>query len=188
MARRHSTVTKNGSLWAMSLLAAGLGATACGDKNGDSGEDTTGEVVDGGGTGDDSCGGTAPVISEITCQNLGLAHYEDGDYPQLLMTMAVTDDDGDLSSYSAEVYFDDTVDGTVATDSSPFDPVSGSTSSETCNTASANLGVTLVITGGRPEFDTEYEWAFIVNDAAGQSSDPYVLTCRTPKSDGTWEE
>lgn len=165
-------------------LCLGLALVGCGDKEGDSAS-AFGEEVEGGGSGSEECGGTAPVITEVVCENIGLQEYETGTYPQLLMRMQVTDADKDIHQYSAEVYFDETEDGSVLLDSSPFDPVSGSTSEASCNTDDASINFGLVITGGNPSFDTVYEWALVVKDAQGLASDPYVLTCATPKEDGS---
>ncbi len=168
------------------MLAAGIFAAAgCGDKDGDSGDDGAGgEELEGGG-GTTECGGEAPVIVSMSCENMGLQASDSGDYPMLRMSLEVTDADGDLDSYTAEIYFDETIDGSVLADSSPFDPVAGTTSEAVCNTTSADLNLGMLSTGGNPAFDTEYEWSVIVSDAAGLASAPFVLTCFTPKADGT---
>lgn len=173
----------------MSALAIGLGACG-GDKEDTGGGGDEGEVIDadGGDGGDDSdtCGGTPPVIEELRCENTGLQPDEVGNPTPTLTLWALTSDaDADLSFYTLNIYFDDVVDGAVSTDDPAFSPVEGAVSESTCTTDEAQLGAILLIKGGNPELNKEYEFGVTVEDVAGVVSEMAILSCITPLPDGS---
>lgn len=172
-----------------SALTVALAACG-GDKEDSGGGGDEGEIIgaDGGdGAGDgDTCGGTPPVIEELRCENSGLKPDEVGNpTPTLTLWALSSDADADLSYYTLNVYFDDVVDGVVSTDDPAFSPVEGSVSDGTCSTPEAQLGAILLIKGGNPELNKEYEFGVTVVDVAGAVSEMAIVTCITPLADGS---
>jgi hypothetical protein len=173
---------------AMCCICA-LAALACSD-------DKTGETSEpppintdsgGGGDGSGSCGGTAPVVEEVRCENTGIQpHYETGEDTVTMRIWAVTSDtDGDLHRYAMQLYFDDVIDGEVNTEDPLFAPTTGSVDRDACEASSAEFGMTLYLPGGNPAWDTLYEWGIAVSDANGDTSEVTMEVCYTPKFDGT---
>lgn len=178
-----------GNLGVALLCCAWLGA--CGGKGEDSGgADGGGDTLPGGGgeTGEpETCGGTAPVITDVQCAETGLVDDEAGvPTPYLLIMTTSTDVDGDLHRYSLGIYFDDTLDDdTVSTDNPVFNPLSATISEFECSVNEGNIGVRLLIPGGDPTLNTNYEWGLVLSDANGDTSEMAVIDCSTPKADGT---
>ena len=176
------------ALWSTTLA---LGLVACGgDKEDTGGGGDEGEIIGADGTGDgddgETCGGTPPVIEELRCETSGLQSDEVGNPTPTLTLWALTSDaDEDLSYYTLNIYFDDVIDGVVSTDDPAFGPVEGSVSNSTCSTPEAQLGAILLIKGGNPELNKEYEFGVTVVDVAGVVSEMAVLTCITPMADGS---
>ncbi len=143
---------------------------------------------------DNDCDGTtadapstaAPVVEQITCSNGGLREVEGAAYPTLAFAIQMTDVDADLHQNRIQVYFDDQVDGTVTPSDSPYSPIISSLPLDDCEgVPETETTLTVFIPGGSPPFDTELEWAFVVSDAADLASEPYILSCRTPREDGS---
>jgi hypothetical protein len=143
--------------------------------------------VDSGGSGTDTCEGTAPVVDDLWCVNSGVKpHFETGeDTVTMQLWTSASDVDGDLTSYALQIYYDDEVDESVDTSVVNFSPVYGTVGADECTAADAELGLTLYLTGDDPAFDTLYDWGVVVTDAAGIDSEIAVISCWTPASDGT---
>jgi hypothetical protein len=171
---------------ALGFLTSTLALAACGDKDD---EDTGGELIDAGGSGDDVgvCEGTIPVVNGLSCVNTGIqAHYETGeDTVTMALLVDISDDDGDLHQYRMEIFIDDEVDGVVTSSDSPFGPVNQTLNVEECAGFEADVELTLYLTGFQPDFDTEYDWGIILTDDAGYESDMFVAPCITPAQDGS---
>lgn len=169
------------------VLVLGLVAplVACGDKE----PEETGSAPDldtDSDTETEECSGTAPVIEEVSCENSGIQpHYETGEDTVTLTIRAETSDaDGDLDFYTFELFYDEDVDGSIDTSSSPFSPSSGAVDVDECEAGLVSLGTVLYLAGGDPAFDTLYEWGVVVTDGAGLQSEVGIVECYTPKSTG----
>lgn len=128
----------------------------------------------------------APVVERVTCTSGGLREVEGEAYPTLEFVNQLTDVDADLHQNRIQIYFDDQLDGSVARSDSPYSPVTSSLPLDDCEgVAETETTLTAFISGGSPPFDTELEWAFVVTDAGDLASEPYILTCRTPREDGS---
>ena len=169
----------------LSLLTLTFACTA-GDKDEDSSSPPD-IITDSGGSGGDDCEGTAPVIDEIRCENTGIQpHYETGeDTVTMAIWTDVSDLDGDLTSYALQIFFDDEIDDEVDTSVTNFSPVYGTVDADECAADDASLGLTLFLTGNDPDYATLYDWGVVVTDAFGLASEPAIISCWTPESDGT---
>lgn len=167
-------------------LAAAMTLAACGGNKSDSGDDGGGTTLDAGGSGDDAtCGGTAPVITDVQCSASGLKVYEgDTELPTLLMGIYFEDEDQDLSAVSVELYADETVDGTVSTSSPLFQPVQVTLDEEECVTPEQGVNLTVFINGVDVRYNRIYEWAVVVRDANDTASEPFLLECISPYENG----
>ena len=141
---------------------------------------------DSGEASDTDCEGTPPVVDDLWCVNSGLKpHYETGeDTVTMQVWTAVSDSDGDLTRYTLQIFYDDVIDASVDTSTTQFNPVSGSADRPDCQATSAELGLTLYLTGSDPDYDTLYDWGVLVTDAYGLDSELFVSTCWTPTEDG----
>lgn len=165
-----------------------LALVGCGGKDDSGGGSDGGEVLPGGadGSGAEVCGGTPPVIEEFRCENSGLMNDETGaPTPTLTLWALSSDADEDLSAYTVNIYFDDVIDGAVSAADPVFSPVFGTVSNSTCSTPEAQLGAILLIKGGNPQLNIEYEFGVTVADAGGDESEMAIVTCITPKADGS---
>ncbi len=175
-------------MWTRTLLLATalpFCLTACGKEEVEEEEDPP--PIN---TGDDTastCGGTPPVVLSVSCENTGVKdHYETG-VPTVTMGLwiEVNDEDGDLTQYEMQVYFDDVIDGAVdPASASGFNPITDSVEGNECEVTAATLGLNMYLQGGAPYFDTEYEWGVIIRDAGGVASELTLTTCYTPTATG----
>lgn len=161
-----------------------LGAVACGGDKDSSGTEEV-EYIDGGGTTTEECGGTAPVITSVTCENGGLAEYEQGqELPTLLFRTDVTDADADLENMTVSLYFDDTIDGSVSTAESVYGDTIIPIDTTTCVNDAAGFVLTVFVNGVSPVFNTAYEWSVVVRDANDVAAEPFIVECITPYENG----
>ena len=127
----------------------------CGEKEEDS---TPPDLVNGDST-ELGCGGTAPVVESISCENSGVQNHPDyGDLPTFTIKSTVSDEDGDLTYYQLFVDIDGTLDGVEDENDTELNPVEGAVNDEECGVFNANLSVTIFLNGSMPEYDTVYEW------------------------------
>ena len=125
----------------------------------------------------------APVLTDLYCESTGLKVYpETGEeVPTLTVTADVADEEGDLTSYTVQLLFDDVLDGVVDADSATAMPIAeGSYHAEVCEVPSLILNMVVYLRGGEPLYDTTYEWGMQVTDAAGNASEIGVVECTTP--------
>ena len=163
------------------VMAATL--IACGDKDEDTG--TEGEILEGGGgDGEEECAGTPPVIDSVTC-TASAGDVGDGQSALLIFDLTGSDDDGDLDAYTLSIYLDDTIDGVVVPEDSPYGPSAGSTTGDECTTFEVILGLNAGIPGTYPAYETRYEWGLVLTDGNGYDSDIYTVACTTPAADGS---
>ncbi len=136
----------------------------------------------------DTCGGTVPVIQEVTCENSGIVDHPDyGPLPTFTLYVNATDEDADLTHYEVFVEFDNQLNGVKDSDAVELSPVSGSLGDNTCDVSEVNVGSMIYLQGGAPEFNTTYEWYVQISDAMGLISDSSMVVCTTPDSDGNGE-
>ena len=153
---------------------------ACGDKEEDAPPDLVNTE-----NGGDSCGGASPGIQSVPCENSGVQNHQDyGNVPTFTIWVNATDEDADLTNYQLYVDIDAELDGTESEDDIELTPVSGNLSNNNCSIDEANVGLTIFMQGGPPNFDTTYEWYVRVSDTLGAISSPEMVVCRTPDSDG----
>lgn len=130
-------------------------------------------------------GDAAPVVTDLYCENTGLRTYSPtGELvPTLTVWANVEDADGDLTAYTAELFFDDIIDGKASTERS-LGLITGVVDDEPCDVPTIIIGTTVYLRGGQPLYDTRYEWGVVVTDAAGLSSALASVTCKTPDESG----
>ena len=168
------------------MLVSALTLFGCG-KEGDTGSSGDGTTLDATGDGDEECDSSAPVVTNLNCENDGsLANLEGvGEVPVLTFTMDVDDDDGDLHRYQLELYYDETVDGEVLDAGSPYTPTTSTVDgAEECETFTLGLSFRAPIPGV-PAPSTRYEWGLIVRDANTTPSERMTIACTTPAEDGS---
>jgi hypothetical protein len=124
----------------------------------------------------------APVVTDMFCESTGVQTYPvtGEDVPTLTISADVSDEDGDLTAYSAQLFFDDTIDGVVDTSSDVLPVADGSYHAEVCEVPSIILNMVVYLRGGAPLYDTPYEWGLVVTDAAGNVSELGQIECTTP--------
>ena len=161
-------------------IIVGMLFLGCGDKTE---ENTAPDLVNGDNT--SGCGGTAPEILELSCENTGLKTHPDwGELPTFKIKATVTDADGDLNYYQMFVDIDGTLDGMEDENDTELNPVEGAVNNEQCGVFDASLSVTIFLNGTMPDYDTVYEWYVRVADGLGKMSEPVMIECRTPNENG----
>lgn len=163
--------------------------TACNGPGGDgSGTD---EPTTPRGRGDD-CGEHSPVIDQfdVTVGDPRWYETETGRQclPTVVITVAPTDEDGDLTYYKMDVWFDEIIDERVLAEGE-FSRIEGSIEGEDCGVESIpGLSMLLGIAGGgglSPSFDTETEFGVVVHDDQDNESNdgtPVVRKVVTPSA------
>ena len=130
------------------------------------------------------CGGNAPVVTELSCENSGIQIHPDyGELPTFSLSANVTDEDGDLTYYQMFVDIDDNLDGIEAEDHE-LAPVEGMIGDDECSIFDVTLEIIIFLQGSSPEYGTTYEWYVRISDSMGQTSDPFMVTCTTPDENG----
>jgi hypothetical protein len=151
----------------------------CGDKS-----DNEPPPLNSGGN-NNSCGGASPVIQTVTCENSGIVDHPDyGPLPTFTLYVNATDEDGDLTHYELFVDIDTQLNGTKDSDAQTLDPSQNSLSDKMCDVNEADVGLTIYLRTGPPEFETTYEWYVQITDALGLISEPFGVECTTPNSAG----
>lgn len=159
----------------MALLM--LGACKGGDDTDTDGLPATGDtdVTTG-------CGETVPTITEITLEDGGMSEGDQcGDeiVPMWLIQLEADDEDGDLTDYRMDVWFDKEVDGVVDDADDPAS-IEGTIDGDTCDVEKATIGMLLCVDGGAVDADTEYELLVVMYDAAGHASEAVITSGTTP--------
>jgi hypothetical protein len=104
------------------------------------------------------------------------------DGPSLLVKITGSDADGDLHSYEIDLWFDDTVDGSVEvwTDNR-IAPGPVNLDVVECGASAITSEIEIILLGGDVlAFDSLYEFAAVLRDAEGLSSAPAITTAQTP--------
>ncbi len=131
------------------------------------------------------CDGTDPVLADLTVAPYdGLYSFEGQDSPALTVSAAATDDDGDISELTLELWWDDVVDGSVDT-SGDATSTTYQFSQDPCEGFANNLGLIFEVDGNRFDYATPYEFAGVVTDEAGLVSAIVVASGVSPNEDGT---
>ena len=136
----------------------------------------------------ETCGGTAPVIDELSCENTGMQFYPDAgvDLPTFTIRAQISDEDADLTSYSMLIEFDTELDNALGDDAQEL-TVQGSLGSNACSISSADIGASVYLQGGPPTHSTTYEWYVSIFDASGDRSQAEMIVCTTPDEEGNGE-
>ncbi len=139
-------------------------------------------------SGDPSCEGTPPDITNLTISEGDVAEDENGNrYPTLLIVAEFEDEDGDAHIVSANLFWDDTVDGTIDPAAEPNSSLgesamtSGGEVVEECAGDGGALYVTLGVSAGNFMYNTQYDFGVTVIDANGYESEMAVATATTPE-------
>ncbi len=141
--------------------------------NQDSGE----EVAD--------CTGTAPTITSLTVSNGGVATFDEGDFPTVLVEIEVEDPDLDLARMRADIWWDETVDGAVDTSAAGLSGDWVQLGEEPCTIDRGRYGLRLAVGDGRFDAATPYEFAMVAYDAHDVASNVGIGAGTTPNADGT---
>jgi hypothetical protein len=156
---------------------------ACGGKAADTGEPPP--IPSGGYETGDGCEGADPIVTLFTAEADGLQEFEGGGtYPAITLTIDATDEDGDLSFMTYDVWWDDTPDESVDTSNSADESGQFTVSSDECGGYTANLALTIPCDGD-PAENTWHDFAVRVTDRNGYESDIAIAQGGTPKSDGS---
>lgn len=130
------------------------------------------------------CGDSMPVIDSLVVEDGGIYEFPSGAWPSILLHTEDSDPDGDLHYYALRVFYDEEVDGVVATDGE-YTEVSGWLSAGECQIEHPTISMRLAVTGS-PPFDTLLEIAVVLLDDLDHASEPAITTFRTPAEDGTY--
>ena len=135
------------------------------------------------------CMGTPPAIEDLTAQEGGIISGSDGedDAPSILLIIDFTDEDGDAHVLAMDIWFDDTIDGTVDTSGAAdmvLDPTAMTDSAdrpvEECAGDGGSLGLSLGVTGADLAYETTYDFGVVLIDNADLRSEPAFVTATTP--------
>jgi hypothetical protein len=158
---------------ALALLPVTLLACTKGDKDSDQPP----------GLGDDSeasCEGNDPVLANLLVEEGQPTDFEGVTYPTVLIQAEAADEDGNLDLVRITLYFDETVDGSIDTETA------GSTSASVspdgggpCESINATLGLYLQV-GEGIAYETEYDWGMQIEDSKGEVSNLLVGSGVTP--------
>ena len=136
----------------------------------------------------ETCGGTAPVIEELSCENTGMQFYPDAgiDLPTFTIRAKISDEDADITSYTMLIEFDDVIDNSLDDHAQDL-TITGTLGSNACSVSQGDIGASVYLQGGPPYHSTEYEWYVSIFDAAGERSQADMIVCTTPNESGVGE-
>lgn len=165
-----------------SWLALGLVlSAACAPA--DKAEDTA-PPINGGDTDEVDCEGAPPVVTALEIANGGMQEFDGVMRPTVYISVHAEDDDGDLHTMSADLHYDEVVDGSVDTtvegivgSAAQFDP-------QACSVGSGIYNMTITVGDARLAADTLYEFAAIAHDAHGLVSEPTLASGWMPTETG----
>ena len=139
---------------------------------------------------DDTGGGGAETPSECThaappeIEDLSVEEGEPtADGPTLLVRLSGTDADGDLQEYEVDLWFDEVVNGAVEQgEANHIAPGPVSLEAGPCGAPEISSEIEIVLLGDDVlAYDTPMEFAAVLTDGAGLSSDPAITTAQTPE-------
>ena len=174
------------------LVVGGLALVGCKDGNGNNPDDTGSGIPNPDGTDKDCTLDHAPQF-ELRASAVEPDWYETSSGVKCLPTVLIeavdiTDDDGDLTYYKMDVWFDGVVDGRVLTEGVKS-RIENRIEGEDCEVDFLpGVGMKLGIAGGgtsSPAFDTETEFGVVIQDDNGNESydgEPKVISVVTPKA------
>ena len=105
--------------------------------------------------------------------------------PVLMFVISAQDNDGDLNSYGIDLDYESNADGVLDSAGLQRLSLTGSVDAELCYASDLSLNLHLSVDGAAVLYSTQYDWGITLTDANGLASEPFVLTCRTPASDGS---
>ncbi|MBM4391364.1 MAG: hypothetical protein FJ090_09600 [Deltaproteobacteria bacterium] len=154
---------------------------------------TPDEEKDSGGTleadsGDPACEGTPPDITSFSVSEGEIYTDENGnDYPTLVMVVEFEDVDGDAHLLSANLWWDDTVDGSIDGAAEP-DAVLGKSAMtsggevvDECEGEGGTLNISIPVSAADFMYSTQYDFGVTLIDANGYESEMAVATATTPE-------
>ena len=139
---------------------------------------------------DIDCGDTDPEVYELTITNNGLYEFGEGsqttEWPSILIEVAASDIDGDLTTNIVEVWYDLEVDGMIGATATQLINRPGTIAGDECTVGATVLSSILAISGS-PPMDTVVEFGALVTDSQGNISndgEPFTVAFHTPDSSG----
>jgi hypothetical protein len=170
------------------LCLFGFVALGCTGDNTDGGKDDDAPIPNG--PGSQGCGDTNPSIDGFEIEYAGMRDFDEGTFPTLGVTVNVTDEDRDLTYYEYRVWWDDVIDGVVATEGF-YAETYGTVDGDDCEVGAVTLTMYLGVAGGEksPPLSTELEFGAVVrDDKTNESNDgkTIVQVFTTPDSDGNF--
>jgi hypothetical protein len=162
------------------LLGAALFALVACDGGDGSGIDTDKPPIP---RGRGDCGDTPPTIDQLVIEAGDPDWFETSDgikcLPTVNITITPSDEDGDLTYYKMDVWWDGVVDGRVLPEG-PLSRIEGALSQEDCDVFNVpGITMRLGIAGGgvtSPAFNTETEFGVVVYDDVNNESNDGVPT------------
>lgn len=115
-----------------------------------------------------TCGDAAPEFSEVIVEDAGEQDFGGTMRPSVQVAAQVTDADGDLHQYTAQVYYTDFTAGPLP--DSPDVVRTVDLSDETCGVESAKIGLILPVGDNGIPADTAVKFGLVILDASGRSS------------------
>lgn len=142
------------------------------------------------GPGDKGCGETSPEIDAFSIEYAGMRDFDEGTFPTLGLTIDASDEDGDLTYYEYRVWWDDVIDGSVATEGF-YAETYGTVEQGDCDVKTVSLTMFLGVAGGEksPPLSTELEFGALVRDEKTNESNEgvtVVQTFTTPDASGNF--
>lgn len=129
---------------------------------------------------DTVCGVNAPTFDGVDFSDVGTATIGGSEKRVMQISVAASDEDGDLTTYKARIWHDTLSDGKLA--DSPNASVPATIGDEACGVDSATVGAVLPLGGDIP-FGTDVEFGIVVEDALGHASndgEPVIAVWTTP--------
>jgi hypothetical protein len=132
----------------------------------------------------ETCGGTAPVCSELTVEaREGLYDFEGTDSPVLRVGATGEDADADMKTMTVELWWDEVVDGAV--DTAALGELGSYTfDTDACASSGNTLFIDFQVDGNRFEYVTTYEFAGRVYDSTDMASEIVIASGTTPNELG----
>lgn len=138
-------------------------------------------------TGEAGCEGTPPDITGMTVGEGNVIEDENGNpQPSVRISVEFEDVDGDAHAISMDLWWDETVDGSVDTSGAANAslPSTALTNDgepvDECEGFGGTLNVDMGVTGSDLQFSTQYDFAAVVIDANGYASAPGIASGTTP--------
>lgn len=129
-----------------------------------------------------NCGDNAPVVADLVVEESEPFTIGDEQVPGIFLNTVVTDADGDLHWYELRLYWDDQVDGTVATDGFYYEAY-GARGDLDCGVEQTEVAVRIAASGAPPAGRTVEFGVVVYDDMEHASGDgaPFVVEFDVPE-------